>query len=343
MKLGTFHLHSVPPWTNSYDVIEQQHEQMLMAEKCDFDELWLAEHNAQPYGIIGNAVTTAAALAVETNQIRIGTAVTRLPLHNPLHTAEDLAYVDVLSRGRLDWGIGKGYDPVEFATYGVTFEDREERWQATFEAVLALWESGKTAFKNEYFDFGEGQFLPQLLQRPILPIYIMVSRSDSSVLWAAERLYPVVFGQGPDWEDVKHKVEIYRNKALECGYDGRSIEESISKFWQLKQVHVSSTTERAIAEYKDAFMWYYSLLNNRLMFGFEKDQHSYEWYINHRSVLLGSSEKVLEDLAEYRDFTGIQNVIAYINCGHQPHGQVMHAIEQIGDEVIPKLRSSLNE
>lgn len=337
MKFGTFHLYSIPPWTNDYDVVSQQFEQIKKAEEIGLSEVWLAEHNARRYGLVGNALLTASAIASATRNIRIATAVTRLPLHNPVHLAEDLAYVDILSSGRLDWGIGKGYDPLEFATYGVPFDEREERWQDTFDAVLEIWSTGRTGAQSKFADLGDAELFPHPLQRPVLPIYVMVSRSDSSVVWAAENLYPVVLGQGPDWDDVKHKLDLYAETASSAGFDDESVKDALSKCWQLKQVHVASTTERAVDEYRDALMWYFEMKNNRIMFGYPADARPYEYYLAHKSVILGSSDKVTNDLGEYVEYTGMQNVISWFNCGHQPHPQVLGALDRFGTEVLPHL------
>ena len=129
MNFGTFHLYSKPPWMSDSDVIHGELQQQLWLEELGYDEAWLAEHNARVYGIVGSLQVAAAALAAQTERIRIGAAVTRLPLHHPLHTAEDLALIDVLSNGRFDLGFGKGYDPLEFETYGVDFEERQDRWE----------------------------------------------------------------------------------------------------------------------------------------------------------------------------------------------------------------------
>jgi alkanesulfonate monooxygenase SsuD/methylene tetrahydromethanopterin reductase-like flavin-dependent oxidoreductase (luciferase family) len=338
MRFGTFHLHSVPPWANSYDVVQQQFDQIVLADRIGLDEVWLAEHNARTYGAVGNVLTTASAAAAATNRVRIGTAVTRLPLHHPLHLAEDLAYVDILSGGRLDWGVGKGYDPLEFGTYGVPFEEREDRWQDTFDTVLSIWRSGRTGAKSRFVDLEDAELFPPPLQRPTPPVYYMVSRSDSSVVWAAERLYPMVLGQGPSWDDVKHKLELYRTTALEAGYEESEVKETLRRAWQLKQVHVAGTTKQAIEECREGLMWYFDQKNNRIMFGYPADPHPYEWYVSHRSVILGSPEKVINDLGEYAEYTGMPNVIAWISCGGQPHGQVETAMRRFADEVVPPLR-----
>ena len=198
MDFGTFHLHSAPADRPSRTIVHEHFQQMLAADRLGFAEVWIAEHNAREYGFIGNSVIVAAALAAATTRIRIGTAVTRLPVHNPLHLAEDLAYADILSGGRVDWGVGKGYDEHEFTTYGVNFAEREERWEETFNAVRQMWSTGRTAYNGRFYSLGDGQLIPLPQQDP-LPTYIMVSGSERSVTWAAERLLPIVIGSGPGW------------------------------------------------------------------------------------------------------------------------------------------------
>jgi alkanesulfonate monooxygenase SsuD/methylene tetrahydromethanopterin reductase-like flavin-dependent oxidoreductase (luciferase family) len=336
MKFGTFNYHAMPPDTNPYEVVHNGFQQALQAERAGFYEVWLPEHNGRPYGMVGNTAVTAAAIAAATSKIRIGTAVTRLPLHHPVHLAEDLAYVDVLSRGRIDWGIGKGYDPLEFASYGIPFEDREERWEETFEAVRHIWSTRRTEFKGELFNFADSELLPYPLQRPSLPTYVMVSKSDPSVLWAANRLLPMAIGSGPDWDDVKRKMDLYAETASAAGFEDSAIRETLQHCWQLKQIHVADTTEQAIEEYRDALMWYFEALGNRAMFGFSKETQPYEYFMRHPNVLVGSTEKVGDAIQRYRDHTGVQNIICFINIGGQPHLQVLNAIDRFGEELIPR-------
>lgn len=337
MKFGQFHLFSEPPWTNSRDAVANEMEQVVLADRLGFHEAWLAEHNARRYGIVGSCHLTAAALAAVTTQIRLGTAVTRLPLHHPLHLAEDLALVDILSRGRLDWGVGKGYDPLEFETYGVPFDEREERWEDTFDAVRQIWASGRIGYSGRFTSIPDGELYPKPFQTGGPPIYRMVSRSDSSVVWAAERLYPIIIGQGPDWEDVRHKMELYGETAANAGFKDAEIRDALGRCWQLKQMHIADTSEQAEREYKDGLMWYFDIRDNRTMFGFPRDPQPYEYYLSHRSVLVGSPRKVLDDLQEYREFTGVNNVICWFNCGGQPQAQVLNAMTSFAADIMPTL------
>lgn len=338
MSFGTFHLYSLPPWQTDVEMVHNELEQARWLEDMGFDEAWLAEHNARVYGITGSLQVTAAALAATTRRIRIGAAVTRLPLHHPLHTAEDLALVDVISNGRFDWGVGKGYDPLEFKTYGVPFEERDSRWQEALDIVLTLWREGRIDYHGKHWQIPETQLLPRTVQRPHPPVFLMVTQSDSSVEFAAERLLPIILGQGPDWDNARAKVQLYRRRALEAGHDPAEVERVMGRIAQLKQVHVAPTLQQARDEYEKGLMWYFATSANRGMFGFNKEPQPYDYYLNHRSVMLGTPEQVGDQIEAYRAHTGINNIVCWFNCGGQPHEQVRRSMQLFAEKVMPRFK-----
>lgn len=336
MSFSTFHLFSLPPWMTDAEVLHNELEQAKWAEDLGFEEAWLAEHNARVYGIVGSFQVVAAALATMTSRIRIGAAVTRLPLHHPLHTAEDLAAIDALSNGRFDWGIGKGYDPLEFETYGVPFEERDSRWEEALDIVLRAWRDGKVAHQGAHWTIPETEIFPKPVQKPTPPVFLMVTQNDASVVFAAERLLPVIFGQGPDWDDARHKMDLYRKSAVAAGHPAADIDRTMARIGQLKQVHVAASTQQARDEYEKGLMWYFQTSANRGMFGFNKEPQPYDYYLNHRSVILGTADQVADQIAEYSAYTGIRNIVTWFNCGGQPHQQVQASMRAFAEKVMPR-------
>jgi alkanesulfonate monooxygenase SsuD/methylene tetrahydromethanopterin reductase-like flavin-dependent oxidoreductase (luciferase family) len=338
MSFSTFHLYSLPPWLSDAEIIHNELEQARWLEDLGYDEAWLAEHNARVYGITGSLQLTAAALAATTKRIRIGAAVTRLPLHHPLHTAEDLAVVDVLSNGRFDWGIGKGYDPLEFETYGVPFEERDSRWEEALDIVLRLWKDGRIDHDGRHWRIPSTELMPKPVQKPHPPVFLMVTQSDSSVEFAARRLLPVILGQGPDWDNARDKMALYRRCAEEAGHAAEAIAAAMARTAQLKQVHVAPSEQQARDEYEKGLMWYFATSANRGMFGFNKEPQPYDYYLNHRSVMLGTPEHVADQIEEYRAYTGINNIVCWFNCGGQPHDQVRRSMELFAAGVMPRFK-----
>jgi len=336
VKFGTFNLHAVRDGADPAAVVREHLEQAVAAERFGFEEIWLAEHNGRNYGMVGNVVIAAAAIAMATETIRLATAVTRLPLHNPTRLAEELCYVDVLSGGRMDLGIGKGYDALEFGTYGVPFAEREERWAEGYAAVTKILETQDLEFKGEFWDIGEGRLLPGPVNGT-LPVYLMVSRSHDSMRWAAERLLNVAIGSGPTQEEVVELLAVYREAASAAGHSDADVEATLANTWQLKQMYVAPTTEQAIEEFRDGLMWYFDALGNRAMFQFSAEKQPYEYFIRHPAVMVGSVDEVGEKLAAYREATGVQNLISWFNVGGQPHQQVLDSLQLFGESVMPGL------
>ena len=115
VRFGIFILGDKPPQLTHQEVLANVLEEARWAEEFGFDEVWLAEHHFSPYGTLANLPQIAAAIAAQTERIRIGTACMVAPFHDPIHLAEQIATVDALSGGRFDAGFGRGYQAHEFA------------------------------------------------------------------------------------------------------------------------------------------------------------------------------------------------------------------------------------
>jgi hypothetical protein len=158
------------------------------------------------------------------------------------------------------------------------------------------------------------------------------------VIYAAEHLYPMVLGQGPNYDDAKHKMELYAETASNAGFSDADIRDALAKVYQMKQVHVADSKEQAAREYERGLMWYFEVRRNREMYGFGGDAQPYSFYLDHPSVILGSSEEVLDTISRWREHTGISNLICWFNCGGQLREQVRDAMERFSAEVMPHLK-----
>ena len=153
------------------------------AEAAGFDSLWTAEHVVLPEprtpesplpastALLDPAVALAH-LAGHTQTIRLATGIIILPQRSPAILAKELASVDVLSRGRLIFGLGTGYIPKEFAAVGVPFEERGPRTDEALEAILSLWVDPKPHHEGKHFRIVEVDAYPRPVQKPHPPIVV---------------------------------------------------------------------------------------------------------------------------------------------------------------------------
>jgi alkanesulfonate monooxygenase SsuD/methylene tetrahydromethanopterin reductase-like flavin-dependent oxidoreductase (luciferase family) len=179
MEFGTFLLLQSPSAEPSDVVYQRGVEITQAAEDLGFRNMWLAEHHFSTYGLLSRPLTYALHLANKTKHIRVGTAVIVVPLHHPLTIAEEIATVDLLSGGRLDVGLGRGYQRYEFERFGCDLGESRQRWEEAVDIIL-LALAGKTfTYDGKYFKIAETTIFPQPAQKPHPPIWVTAQSPDS--------------------------------------------------------------------------------------------------------------------------------------------------------------------
>ena len=155
----------------------------LAAEAAGFESVWTGEHVVLPDPQVApsplppqtpmlDPAVTLAAVATATTRLRLGTGIIILPQRNPLVLAKELASVDVLSGGRLIFGLGIGYLQPEFAALGVPFEQKGARAMEYLEAILTLWTAPRPAYAGRFVAFDGIDAQPRPVQQPHPPIVI---------------------------------------------------------------------------------------------------------------------------------------------------------------------------
>jgi probable F420-dependent oxidoreductase len=168
-----FDFRNPPQWRRAYeDLYAETIEQVVWAEGLGYESAWLTEHHFAEDGYSPSPVVIAAALAVKTKRIRIGTNVLLLPLYHPVRLAEDCATVDILSRGRFELGVGLGYRVNEFDGYGIPYKERGARTNEGLEIIRRLWEGETVTFHGKYYQVDSARLEPRPVQRPRPAIWV---------------------------------------------------------------------------------------------------------------------------------------------------------------------------
>src|SRR5574340_1381661 len=137
------------PWSAVY---REGFGQIELAEALGFDAVWLTEHHLVDDGYSPSVLPLAAAAAVRTEHLDIGTFIALLPLYNPVRLAEDAATVDILANGRFILGLSAGYVQSEFSGLGIGFSDRGSRCDEALEIRLGCWTHNGFSFQGRHFD-----------------------------------------------------------------------------------------------------------------------------------------------------------------------------------------------
>ena len=264
MRFGTYYFLQAPPAIDHAEVIQREIEQMVWTEELGFDSIWLTEHHFIDYGLSVSPSVLAAAAAMRTQRVRIGLAAAILPFHDPIRLAEELAMVDILSGGRLDVGVGRGNRPVEFEGYRVPQIENRERFEETLAIMVKAWTEERFSFEGRHFTIPEVRVIPKPLQRPHPPLYV-VCVSPDTVEATALRGLPMLNSilRGPVDQLVSQR-DTYVNACRKGGRSDAEIASLLSRWGVSRHVYVAPTDAEALAETRDAEMWYQEALRRFL-------------------------------------------------------------------------------
>lgn len=218
MKFGVFCVAQAPAGLSPSEAMQSQLRQAVLAEELGFDSLWIAEHHSSDYCVVADPFVFAAAAAALTSRIRIGTAVSLLPLHNPLEIAEQAIMVDHLSGGRLDVGVGRGYVPRYFDTLGLPKDERGPIFAEALEVIVRAWTEPRLDHEGPHWRFSDISLFPRPLQTPHPPVFVASSGSPETIQIAARYGFPIM--QGNDYltpEKVSSRLSMYGVAAQEAG------------------------------------------------------------------------------------------------------------------------------
>ena len=194
-------------------------EQVEYAEELGFDSIWIAEHHSSRYGICPSLMPLLCNIAARTKNIRIGAGVSVLPFHNPIFLAEESAMLDVLSNGRLDFGVGRGSADYEYGNFNVDFDTRDARTQEALDIILGLWTQSDFSFQGEFYQVKDLTIAPWPVQQPHPPVYLAVSRTPASVDVAVSRDLPILTSFSTPEADNLGLFSLYAERCAAAGKD----------------------------------------------------------------------------------------------------------------------------
>jgi alkanesulfonate monooxygenase SsuD/methylene tetrahydromethanopterin reductase-like flavin-dependent oxidoreductase (luciferase family) len=192
-------------------------EYNVEAEALGFHGTFVVEHHFTGYGQVSATLNLLTWLGARTRRLRLGTAVIVLPWHNPVLLAEQAATLDLLSGGRLDFGIGKGYRYNEFAGFCVPMAEADARFDEALEVILKAWTVDEPfSHRGRYWQFDNVVVEPPTAQKPHPPIW-MGAGGERSIRRVAEQGYNLLLGQYASPEDVAHSIAVFKDALRATG------------------------------------------------------------------------------------------------------------------------------
>jgi natural product biosynthesis luciferase-like monooxygenase protein len=333
MKFAIFALSEQRDGVSASDVYKSIVDQAVAAEELGYDAIWLAEHHFTKYGVAPSIPVLGAAVAEHTSTIRIGSGISVLPFHDPRRLAEDYAMLDVLSGGRLDFGCGRGYQPAEFAAFGVSMEEARERFEESVEVIDGLWRNETFSYHGKFFEFEDLSLYPRPVQSP--PPIWLAAVSPSSFVAAAKAGRPFLSApQITPLPKIREGYDTYRRVLGESGWDDSSVTLPLQR-----SVYVADSLEAARSAPAEAYMWYSRTNANRMakqgaaIKGYEFYQKAqgnllqveYDRLVDDGSLLFGTPDTVAAQIETLRDELGLNYLICWMNAGGLDHQLVLEA------------------
>jgi alkanesulfonate monooxygenase SsuD/methylene tetrahydromethanopterin reductase-like flavin-dependent oxidoreductase (luciferase family) len=201
----------------------------IEAEALGYHSTFLVEHHFTGAGQVSASLSLLTWLAAKTRTLRLGTAVLVLPWHNPVLLAEQAATIDLLSGGRLDFGVGKGYRHNEFAGFCIPIEEADARFKECLDVVVKSW-TAKERFSHhgKYWNFADIVVEPPTAQKPHPPMW-MAAGSPPSIRQVAERGYNLLLDQFASLDAIGERIACFKAEVEQRGRAFNPLEVGVAR------------------------------------------------------------------------------------------------------------------
>jgi natural product biosynthesis luciferase-like monooxygenase protein len=301
-----------------------------------YDDVWVTEHHFHEYGgVISDPPVFLAAAARTTQRIHLGIAISVLPLHNPLQIAEGYAMVDVISNGRLEFGVGRGSTGGEYASFRIDNEDSAPRMKESTAIIEQAWSGEPVTFHGELFDYDDVRVLPRPVQEPTPPIWVGASRSDDTFRWAGQHGYhlmtlPYMY----DPEVLQHWIGVYRDALVEAGHDPAT-REVLGKF----HIYVADDLETVRREAIPYLRHYADISAARASRapGMSRlnNADDFDEQVHRGNLIAGDPQGCVDIIRRWSELLGLTTISGTFHFGGMPQELALKNIRLFAERVMP--------
>ncbi|MEW6298111.1 MAG: LLM class flavin-dependent oxidoreductase [Thermodesulfobacteriota bacterium] len=324
-------------------------EQAQYEEELGFDAVWFGEHHYSGYSF-GSPPVIAMAAAARTKRIRLGTGVSLIPLNHPIRLAEEYAMLDVLSGGRLEYGIGRGFLKYSHEIFGVNADESHDRYHEGTDLIVKAWTAtGPFSHEGKFWKLENYSFFPKPLQQPHPPIYASAVVTPESAVFAGSRGFHLSTGLFvPARERVREVIDLYRKTLREHGFDPATKE--VSGVFQLYCGESQEEARRNGGRYALQYFKFFSELDQRSPHTSKAFANygggvsrifagkTYEDLENARLLMIGDPQYIIDHIHWAREYYGVNYLIFEVAQGGEPHELVMQSLKRFAEKVMPAFR-----
>ena len=333
MKFGIYSSIADPPRGERLDQrIDEVIAEAKLAEEVGFDSCFFGEHHQDRDGFLPSPLIVATAVAAHTSTLNVGTSVILLPLHNPVHLAEDVITLDLVSKGRIILGVGLGYQDADFRAFEVPVRQRVGRFEEGVDIIRHCWSGEPFSFHGEYHQLENLHITPRPFQQPAPPLWIGAS-TPPGARRAGSMADGFVAGPSTDLASTIELVETYREAAVREGREPLVV--------LMRDAWVAETRVEAEEVYGPEVMTAYKYYWRNGLSEFRSIGSESEITLDNLGrdrLILGEPEECVAEFQRWSQTVGAEYFLLRLRHAHSggpPHGRIMDAIQLFGEEVIP--------
>lgn len=332
---GLFLTNQNPPGTDQTVALGEQVRLANAARDAGWDSVWTGQHFLPEGMTMLQPVPFLARLAPETGDMKLGMGICLLTLANPVEVAEEFASLDIITGGRLVFGVGLGYRDVEFEAFGIGKTGRVARLEENLRIVTELWAGNAVSSDAPWCKLDNAVMTTLPLQRP-RPVIWMAANNDGAVERCARLADTWMINPHAASDTVKRQLELFAGTRKA---EGLAPADDIPL---MREVFCAPTREEAVAAAQPHLAGKYQVYANwgqdKVMPSKEDFAQAYDQLSADRFVV-GSPQDCVDQLAPWLDL-GITSFIFRTHWSGMPVEQSLQSIDLLSREVMPHLGGS---
>lgn len=336
MQFGLYSSIANPPHGEHLDrCVDEVIAEAQLAEASGFSACFFGEHHQDKDGFLPSPLIVATAVATRTQHLRVGTSVILLPLHHPVHVAEDVTTLDIVSKGRVILGVGVGYQASDFQAFGVPMATRAAVFEESLAIIRHCWTGEPFSYHGEHYTLDNVQIRPRPYQRPAPPLWIGAS-VPAAVRRAGRLGDAFVATPSTTLPETVRLVEMYRQAAAQAGRTPQVV--------MMRDAWVASSRAEAEAVYGPEVLTAYRYYWEKRLAEFRHVDADAEFSLATVApdrLILGEPETCIREFHRWHEATGADLFLLRLRHAHSggpAHGKILEAIQMFGERVLPYCR-----
>jgi alkanesulfonate monooxygenase SsuD/methylene tetrahydromethanopterin reductase-like flavin-dependent oxidoreductase (luciferase family) len=317
------------------------------AEAMGVDSVWLPEYHFIPFSVLSSPIAVATAIAARTSRMRIGFGVYLLPLANPIKVAEEVATLDHISNGRVEFGVGRGTFPEHHDAFNSPYPESRGRFDEYLEIILKAWTGDEVFFDGEHYQCQGIKVKPRPVQKPHPPVRVGVTSAETFPI-IGRMGYPIFINPSRVFAlpELAPHIEEYLKAWKDAGHPGDG------EVGLRVPIYVADTEEKAYSEPKESAITSMTGLAQRVAVSATREGTTGNWQAEsdrisgmtyedwlRDKVVYGTPDRVLDRLHQLIEDLHLTQIVYEINFGRKiPYEQQRNCLRLMTEQVIPNFK-----